>query len=126
MTKTTRYQQLISALRGHSEGPKEPWSIHIVGITGTEGTALAELFSGRLGSSVKIVGHDFSDSLKESFEKAHVSQNKNERGAAFDKLMALPELTVYTGGDYLKDVESADLVFVGQNWRAYKANAPKL
>lgn len=126
MTKNTVYKDLISALRGHPNSHKEPWTIHIVGITGTEGTALAELFSGRLGSKLQMIGHDFSDSLEQSFARAHVSLNKEQRGEAFEKLMALPQLKIYTGDEYLKDVENADIVFVGQNWRAYKANTPKL
>ena len=126
MTNKTRYRQLISKLRGPDETTEELWIIHIVGITGTEGTALAELFSKRLRSSVKIIGHDFSDCLIESFERAHVSLPKKDRAERFERLMALPQLTVNTGENYLKDIAAADIVFVGQNWRAYRANAPKL
>jgi len=126
LTENTCYQQLVSELRARPRTINKLWTIHIVGITGTEGTALAELFSSRLGSSVKIIGHDFSDSLAESFEKAHVSLAKGERAKRFDKLMSIPQLTVKTGDNYLIGIENADIVFVGQNWRAYRANSPKL
>jgi UDP-N-acetylmuramoylalanine--D-glutamate ligase len=127
LTETTCYQQLISALRGQScDVSVTPWNVHIVGITGTEGTALAELLCNGLGDRVRVVGHDFSDSLKESFEKAHVSTPKGERGSRFESLISLAPLRIQTGESYLAGVDAADLVFVGQNWRAYRANTPKL
>lgn len=123
---TTAYQQLTSALRKGQWTADKDFELHIVGVTGTEGTALVELICDRLGDSIKIIGHDFSEDLAGSFARAHVALSKDERKTRFEELMALPQLEVRCGEGYLRGIDKASLVFAGQNWRAYKANKPKL
>ena len=100
--------------------------VDIVGITGTEGCALAHLLSRRLGEAVTLVGHDFSSELEASFNKAHVAVEKADREPLFASLMSLPQLEIRAGERYLEGIEGSELIFAGQNWRAYPANTPKL
>lgn len=122
------FEDIVRRLRGPVLGGagERVWEVHIVGITGTEGTAIATLLCDRLGRGVRVVGHDFSAALSESFARSHVAVPAAERAARFEALMALPQLTVQTGERYLAGLDGADLIFVGQNWRAYPANRPAL
>lgn len=100
-------------------------NIHIVGVAGAEGSALAEFLASRVPSS-SITAHDFSADEEEfsgNFNKTHLSLKPAEREAALQKLRALP-VTFHFRDTYLQDIHKADIVFVSQVWFKYAANAP--
>ncbi|MFZ2969959.1 MAG: UDP-N-acetylmuramoyl-L-alanine--D-glutamate ligase [Minisyncoccia bacterium] len=100
-------------------------NIHIVGIGGAEGSAIAEFLVANGISS--ITGHDFSskDDFRKAFNDTHLSLKSKERENALNHLLNLP-IKVNFKENYLKDVENADIVFVSQVWFKYSQNMPIL
>ncbi|MEA1936759.1 MAG: UDP-N-acetylmuramoyl-L-alanine--D-glutamate ligase [Patescibacteria group bacterium] len=100
-------------------------NIHIVGIGGAEGSAVAEFLAENNISS--ITGHDFS--LRKDFRKAfystHLSLKPDEREKALEHLLDLP-IKINFKDHYLEGVENADIVFVSQVWFKYPQNLPIL
>ena len=100
-------------------------NIHIVGIGGAEGSAVAEFLAANNISS--ITGHDFS--LRKDFKKAfcntHLSLKPKEREEALEHLLNLP-IKINFKDHYLEGVENADVVFVSQVWFKYPQNLPIL
>jgi len=95
--------------------------IHIVGISGTEGSSVA-FFLISLGCKY-LFGHDFS--LKSEFNKNYrffywgLSQKKiNEQ----IKILKHNFNKIYFGQNYLKDINKAELIFAASSWFRYKAN----
>ncbi|MDD3191038.1 MAG: UDP-N-acetylmuramoyl-L-alanine--D-glutamate ligase [Candidatus Pacebacteria bacterium] len=99
-------------------------NIHVVGIAGAEGSAIAEfLVAQGIGN---IVGHDFSVDAAEfekNFNNTHLSLNPAERKKALEHLRNLP-IKINLRAGYLSGVEEADVVFVSQVWFKYPVNAP--
>jgi UDP-N-acetylmuramoylalanine--D-glutamate ligase len=100
-------------------------NIHIVGIGGAEGSAVAEFLVGNNISS--ITGHDFSlrKDFKEAFYNTHLSLKLNRREEALNHLLDLP-IKINFKDHYLEGIEEADLVFVSQVWFKYPQNMPIL
>jgi len=100
-------------------------NIHIVGIGGAEGSAIAEFLVANNISS--ITGHDFSSrkDFKEAFYKTHLSLMLEERKEALNHLLNLP-IKINFKDHYLEEIENADLVFVSQVWFKYPQNMPIL
>ena len=100
-------------------------NIHIVGIGGAEGSAIAEFLVGNKISS--ITGHDFSlrKDFKDAFFKTHLSLKPDEREKALQHLLNLP-IKINFKDHYLEGIEEADLVFVSQVWFKYSQNMPIL
>ena len=100
-------------------------NIHIVGIGGAEGSAIAEFLVGNNISS--ITGHDFSlrKDFKDAFYKTHLSLKSDEREKALQHLLNLP-IKINFKDHYLEGIEEADLVFVSQVWFKYPQNMPIL
>ena len=100
-------------------------NIHIVGIGGAEGSAIAEFLVANGISS--ITGHDFSSKadFKKSFNNTHLSLNPKKREEALDHLLNLP-IRINFKDHYLEDIEEADIVFVSQVWFKYPQNMPVL
>ncbi len=100
-------------------------NIHIVGIGGAEGSAIAEFLVGNNISS--ITGHDFSlrKDFKNAFYKTHLSLKLDEREKALNHLLNLP-IKINFKDHYLEGIEEADLVFVSQVWFKYPQNMPIL
>ncbi|MCK5466498.1 UDP-N-acetylmuramoyl-L-alanine--D-glutamate ligase [Candidatus Parcubacteria bacterium] len=100
-------------------------NIHIVGIGGAEGSAIAEFLVGNNISS--ITGHDFSlrKDFKDAFYKTHLSLKLDEREKALNHLLNLP-IKINFKDHYLEGIEEADLVFVSQVWFKYPQNMPIL
>lgn len=97
-------------------------NIHVVGISGTEGAAVA-LFLRQLKK--KFTTHDFSVAAKfeRHFSANHFALSKAKREQMLRQLLALPGGINYQDS-YLKSIEKADLIFVSQNWEAYSPNLP--
>ncbi|NOQ68134.1 hypothetical protein GQ568_01695, partial [Patescibacteria group bacterium] len=100
-------------------------NIHIVGIGGAEGSAIAEFLVGNGISSV--TGHDFSSKadFKKAFYNTHLSLKLKEREKALNHLLNLP-IRINFKDHYLEGVEDADMVFVSQVWFKYPQNMPIL
>ncbi|MCK4525072.1 MAG: hypothetical protein KAU07_01405, partial [Candidatus Andersenbacteria bacterium] len=100
-------------------------NIHIVGIGGAEGSAIAEFLVANGISS--ITGHDFSSKadFKKAFYNTHLSLKLKEREKALNHLLNLP-IRINFKDHYLEGVEDADVVFVSQVWFKYPQNMPIL
>ncbi|MBW6440798.1 UDP-N-acetylmuramoyl-L-alanine--D-glutamate ligase [Patescibacteria group bacterium] len=100
-------------------------NIHIVGIGGAEGSAIAEFLVSNCISS--ITGHDFSAKadFKKAFFNTHLSLKSKERDEALDHLLNLP-IKINFKDHYLENIEEADVVFVSQVWFKYFQNMPIL
>jgi len=103
----------VDSLRGRS--------VHVVGISGTEGAAVTR-FLWRRGVRDLTV-HDLSDAreVEANFSQQHVGMPKAERRAFWAELASLP-IRRRLGQDYLGGVEEADVLFVGQAWYLYPSN----
>ncbi len=102
-------------------------NIHIVGVSGTEGSAVLEfLVKNGIGN---ITAHDFStdkNELWQNFSKTHLwIKKKTERFAEFEKLLKLPAKLNFKD-KYLCGIMEADLIFVPSSWYLYKPNFPEL
>lgn len=97
--------------------------VHLVGLTSLEIADVAVWLSAH--SSADLVAHDICqpDKLHEHFRAAHIGMPKEDRQAHYEALMSA-QLELRLAGDYLRDIESADVVVVSQAWRLYEANAP--
>jgi len=94
-------------------------NIHVVGINGTEGAAIA-IFLQKLG--VSFVAHDFSEKLKfeRNFKANHFAYSASKREKMLEKIFKFG--TLKFPKNYLEGVEKADLIFVSQNFEAYSPN----
>jgi UDP-N-acetylmuramoylalanine--D-glutamate ligase len=100
-------------------------NIHIVGIGGAEGSAIAEFLV--MNGISSITGHDFSSrkDFKKSFYSTHLSLKPREREEALNHLLNLP-IRINFEDHYLDGIEEADLIFVSQVWFKYPQNMPIL
>ncbi|MEA2098475.1 MAG: UDP-N-acetylmuramoyl-L-alanine--D-glutamate ligase [Patescibacteria group bacterium] len=100
-------------------------NIHIVGIGGAEGSAIAEFLISHGISS--ITGHDFSSKadFKKAFYNTHLGLKLEKREEVLNHLLNLP-IKINFKDHYLEDVEKADLIFVSQVWFKYPQNLPIL
>ena len=100
-------------------------NIHIVGIGGAEGSAIAEFLVANGISSV--TGHDFSSkaNFKKAFYNTHLSLKSKEREEVLKHLLNLP-IRINFKDHYLEGVKEADMVFVSQVWFKYPQNMPIL
>ena len=100
-------------------------NIHIIGIGGAEGSAIAEFLVSQGISS--ITGHDFSSKadFKKAFNNTHLSLKPEKREEALIHLLNLP-IRMNFKGHYLEGIDQADMVFVSQVWFKYPQNMPIL
>lgn len=100
-------------------------NIHIVGITGAEGSSVLSLLV-KCGHP-KITGHDFlgDNSLEKSFKLWHKGLDTKDRNKLFKGFEDdIHSIKTYTDGNYLQDIQKADIIFAPQSWRLYpKQNA---
>ena len=100
-------------------------NIHIVGLSGAEGSAITEfLWNNDIRS---ITTHDFCE--EKEFVKNFVKFNPNLSAQERKQKLAVfknPELTKHFKDSYLEGIENADLIFVGQAWYKYEFNFPKI
>ncbi|KKR88595.1 MAG: UDP-N-acetylmuramoylalanine-D-glutamate ligase [Candidatus Gottesmanbacteria bacterium GW2011_GWA2_41_12] len=97
--------------------------IHIVGITGVEGSAVLEFLLKH--GITDITGHDFikSEEIEKSFKIWHKGIGKIQRNKEFQSFKEdVNKIKYYFKKDYLKDINSADIIFVSQNWYSYSQN----
>jgi len=95
-------------------------NIHIVGISGSEGAAIA-LFLADL--KVHFTGHDFTtkSKFKKTIAASHFGIPAGKRDKITEKLWQLRN-QVHFQDQYLAGIGKADLIFVSQNFTGYSAN----
>lgn len=99
-------------------------NIHIVGIAGAEGSAIADFLVHNV--ECEITGHDFSldqSEFEKNFNNTHLSLKPAERRAELEKILNLP-IKINLRSSYLDGIENAEVVFVSQVWFKYPANEP--
>ncbi|MFA6458404.1 MAG: Mur ligase family protein [Patescibacteria group bacterium] len=94
-------------------------NIHVVGVSGTEGAAIAAFL---LSLSVSFVAHDFSEEkfFLRNFNTNHFGYLASRRAKLLKKVLANQQVCFQK--NYLDGIEKADLIFVSQNWEAYSPN----
>lgn len=99
--------------------------VHVVGLAGTEGAAIARFLASR-GFS-RVHAHDIARGaeLERAFSQVHVGLPRPEREALWRELVGL-DIDRHTGPDYLAGIEHADAIFASQGWYLYPANRPAL
>lgn len=97
--------------------------VHVVGLSGSEGTAVLRLLD-RLGFT-RLTVHDRAagDRFDAAFRLSHVGLPVKERLKLLNWVKGLP-IEWRTGGDYLRGLDRADLVFLSQGWYLYEENLP--
>lgn len=95
--------------------------IHIVGVTGAEGSSILRLLVKH--KIPDIVLHDFlgEQTVEKSFKLWHKGISLPERNRLYEQFQSdISQVTFLRGGNYLKNILKADLIFVPQSWRLYK------
>ena len=94
-------------------------NIHIVGISGTEGSSLALFLIAQ--KFKKITGHDFSNrkDFKKNYDYYHQELNKKKVEEQFKKIS---KLKINFKNNYLKNIEKADIILVPSSWFRYQVN----
>ncbi|MBU1178476.1 UDP-N-acetylmuramoyl-L-alanine--D-glutamate ligase [Patescibacteria group bacterium] len=97
-------------------------NIHLVGVSGAEGSAVAEFLTDNL-KKVQVTAHDFCQEkdFQESFYSFHDAYSEEEKDASYKKLSNLP-IKFYFKAEYLRNIEQADIIFVPQSWFRYPEN----
>lgn len=110
-------------MKNFLEKLKSKKNIHIVGISGAEGSAIASFLIGQ--NFKNITAHDFceADKFKESFFSFHDALVESEKEKLFSRIKN-SNIKMQFKSDYLKGVEEADIIFVPQSWFRYEFNKP--
>lgn len=96
-------------------------NVHIVGLSGTEGTAVLRLLD-RLGfSKITVHNRETGERFDAAFKRSHVGIPVKERLKLLAWVKGLP-IEWQVGDAYLSDMSNADLVFLSQGWYLYKEN----
>ena len=97
--------------------------IHVVGVSAQEGRAVFDYLLGWKPEA--IVGHEsgMRADFPGSFMRFSDAYSKKEAETMLNRFLFFED-KINFGEDYLKDIESGDLVIVTQAWRRYKQNAP--
>lgn len=100
-------------------------SVHVVGVAGTEGAAIARFLAAQ--GARRLTLHDLAadEALEAEFKRQHVGLDPAARHAAFLALRAL-DARWRLGDDYLAGIEAADAVFAPQAWYLYERNRAAL
>lgn len=89
-------------------------SIHVVGISGTEGAEIAQFLKQQ---KIPFQAHDFSPNLFRNFKLNHFGLSPAKQKALWENLQQNK-----IEPHYLAGIPKADLVFVSQNFAAYPQN----
>lgn len=96
-------------------------SIHIVGVTGAEGSNILRLLCKH--KIKNITAHDFiaKNSIEKNFKLWHKNISVEDRNKLYQQFTDdRSKTSFYSGINYLKGVTSADIIFVPQSWRLYR------
>lgn len=102
-------------------------NIHLIGVSGSEGSNILRYLIKNNIPNVKVHDLLIEGSIEKSFKLWHKGIEGNERESAYQQFRSdLSSLEFYTGENYLKDIDKAEIIFVPQSWRLYKENLPLL
>ncbi len=102
-------------------------SIHIIGVTGAEGSNILRMLCKK--NIFRITAHDFlqESSVEKSFKLWHRGLTKDQRENCYREFLSdLKKVKFYSKENYLKEIETADIIFVPQSWRLYPFQNRKL
>jgi len=98
-------------------------NIHIIGISGNEGSAILDYINGQNPSSV--TGHDFisENEMERNFKLWHKNITESEKEELWQKFnRSISTIKLNIDKNYLKSIDKADIIFVPQSWRLYSQN----
>lgn len=98
-------------------------SVHIIGVTGAEGSAILRFL--RKHKISNITAHDFlsGNSIEKNYKLWHKGKSIDERNKDFRSFLSdLDAIKFYPDEKYLTDIDKAEIIFIPQSWRLYKQN----
>jgi len=121
MPDTKQKKETVSSFVAALQGKR----IHVVGISGIEGYTIAE-FLVRHGLEGVIL-HDFhpKEEFGRVFNSLHLYKSRKERKESLADLMNWDAQFCFQDS-YLQGIETAEVVFLSQNWFAYGPNHPRI
>lgn len=99
-------------------------SVHVIGPSGTEGSAVIDFLLGQ--GVTTITAHDLApnpEQFAETFHRTHQWLEPEAREAALARLLDSP-VVIHYRDQYLTGSERADLIVVPQSWFRHPENAP--
>src|SRR3989338_2453286 len=90
-------------------------SIHIIGVTGAEGSSILNLLKSE--GLISLTLHDFiqKDAIEKNFKIWHKGLSAIDRNAQYSKFLKnISGLEFHDKNSYLKNIYKADIVFVPQ------------
>lgn len=95
--------------------------VHVVGISGAEGSSLALFLSGM--GVTNLIGHDFKSpaDFKKSFFAYHDNFSLAQKNRLFSKLLRSFK-KIHFRNTYLSNVDRADYIFAPSSWFRYPEN----
>lgn len=98
-------------------------SLHIVGISGMEGGALAEYFAGQGFTNLTFHDRSLRQDFAGAYKNYHDYQTEKQKEKSIKKILNA-KATFNFGDDYLNNLKRADLIFVPATWFRYEENYP--
>jgi len=97
--------------------------IHVVGLSGTEGTAVVEFLLDHGVTS--LTAHDLqtAEGFPAAFKRFHAWMDPAAQEAAIRRLLAAP-IQIRFHERYLEDLQHAEVIYAGQAWFRHPENAP--
>ncbi len=111
-------EKYINTIRGKN--------IHIIGASGSEGTAIAEFLIDNNINQITL--HDFQPDLRSfrhRFKQTHTNLSAQERSKKLKKIIN-SKVKLNLKENYLQNIHHADLIFLTQAWYLYPPNFPHL
>lgn len=108
-------ESVVDNLRGKA--------IHVVGLAGTEGSAVVDFLVSR--GITTVTAHELRtpEEFIPEFVRTHEWLPADQQAAAAQRLLNAP-ITIEWRDQYLAGIDRADVIFVPQAWFRYAVNAP--
>ncbi len=97
--------------------------IHVVGLAGTEGSAVVDFLLSRGVTSITAHERRSREEFVPEFVRTHEWVTPEDREAAARRMLDAP-ITIRWKDRYLDGIDRADLIVVPQSWFRYTDNAP--
>ena len=97
--------------------------VHVVGLSGTEGTAVVQFLLDR--GVISITAHDLQsrETFPAAFRRYHAWMDPAAQEAAIDRLLTAP-IQVRFRDRYLEGLDQAEVIYAGQAWFRHPENQP--
>lgn len=100
-------------------------NIHVVGVTGSEGSSILRFL---IKNGIRsVTAHDYisEKELEKSYKLWHKGMDNIEREKGFRQFKEdLNQVVFCCSGNYLHNLDRAEIIFAPQSWRLYKQNKP--